>query len=438
MAELAALEAAGRRRHLHPPQGVDFCSNDYLGLAAHPAIRAALAAALSAAAGAGQQAIPLGGGSSRLIRGEDPRWARLEQRFAQFCGAEAALYFPSGYAANLGLLASLAGRGDVIFSDRLNHASLIDGMRLSGAERVRIPHLDLAAWEAALASYPAKPAQRRLAVVESVYSMEGDFAPIAALAALCARHDVALIVDEAHATGIFGPDGAGLVAANGAGPAPGVGGAGSAPNRQEGNGRWPAAVLAVIHTCGKAWGAAGAFVTGPAWLRDYLINRARTFIFTTAPPPLLAVQLAAALDTAAAEPWRRARVRGNAGLLRQLLAAASIATAGPAARPASRPDRDTTAGRPVHPDAAESPIIPVLLGADARAVAVSQRLAAAGFDVRAIRPPTVPEGTARLRLTVHAGHTPQQIEALAAALAAAVSAAPAAPPGAGHAAQLRP
>lgn len=386
-AELAALEAAGRRRHLRPPRGLDFCSNDYLGLAAHPAIRAALAAALA-------QGVPLGGGSSRLIRGEDPRWAPLEVRFARFAGAAAALYFPSGYAANLGLLTALAGRGDVIFSDRLNHASLIDGMRLSGAERVRLPHLDLAAWEAAMRRHPPTGSRRRLAVVESVYSMEGDFAPVAELAAMCARHDVALIVDEAHATGIFGPNGAGLAAAAGADR---VAGAAPAPH-------WPPAVLAAIHTCGKAWGAAGAFVTGPAWLREYLINRARTFIFTTAPPPLMAVQLEAALDTAAAEPWRRERVRVNARRLRRLLAAADLL---PAAA------------------ASDSPIIPVLLGADARAVAVSRRLAAAGFDVRAIRPPTVPEGTARLRLTVHADHTEPQLEALAQALQAALAATPA-------------
>ncbi|MGH9525422.1 MAG: aminotransferase class I/II-fold pyridoxal phosphate-dependent enzyme, partial [Terriglobales bacterium] len=257
----------------------------------------------------------------------------------------------------------------------------IDGMRLSGAERVRLPHLDLAAWEAAMRRYPVQASQRRLAVVESVYSMEGDLAPVAELAALCAQHQVALIVDEAHATGIFGPGGAGRVAEAG----------------------WPPAVLAVIHTCGKAWGAAGAWVTGPAWLREYLINRARTFIFTTAPPPWLAVQLDAALDVAAAEPWRRERVRENALYLRQQLAGATPAPAGGGA-------------------AQESPIIPVLLGSDARAVAVAARLAAAGYDVRAIRPPTVPEGTARLRLTVHADHSREEIAALARALRAAVAA----------------
>lgn len=377
-AELEALEAAGRRRWLRPPAGRDFCSNDYLGLAGHPAIRAALVRALEAG---GAEALPLGGGSSRLIRGEDPRWAALERRFARFCGAEAGLYFASGYAANLGLLTALAGRGDVVFSDRLNHASLIDGMRLSGAERVRLPHLDLAAWEAAMRRYPVQASQRRLAVVESVYSMEGDLAPLAELAELCARHQVALIVDEAHATGIFGPGGAGRVAEAG----------------------WPPAVLAVIHTCGKAWGAAGAWVTGPAWLRPYLINRARTFIFTTAPPPWLAVQLDAALDVAAAEPWRRERVRANARYLRQQLAGATPALAGGGA-------------------AQESPIVPVLLGSDTRAVAVAARLAAAGYDVRAIRPPTVPEGTARLRLTVHADHSREEIAALAGALRSAVAA----------------
>ncbi|MGH9533828.1 MAG: 8-amino-7-oxononanoate synthase [Terriglobales bacterium] len=380
--ELAALAVAGRRRELRPPSGRDFCSNDYLGLARHPRVRAALAAALApAATSTPADGLPLGGGSSRLIRGEDPRWGALEARFAGFCGAAAALYFPSGYAANLSLLTVLARRGDVIFSDRLNHASLIDGMRLSGAERVRLPHLDLAAYEAAFRRSPAKAGQRRLAVVESVYSMEGDLAPLAELAALCAGHQVALVVDEAHATGLFGPDGAGFVAAAG----------------------WPAPVVAVVHTCGKAWGAAGALVVGPAWLKDLLINRARPFIYTTAPPPLMAVQLEAAMDTATAEPWRREQVRAHARELRRHLAAAGLI-----------PER---AGA-----AAESPIIPVVVGADRRAVAVSQRLAAAGFDVRAIRPPTVPEGTARLRLTVHAEHSSEELAALAAALRAAVTA----------------
>ena len=380
-AELAALAAAGRRRALRPPAGRDFCSNDYLGLARHPAIRAAMAAALAPSDGNAAEDLALGGGSSRLIRGEDPRWAALEARFARFCGAEAALYFPSGYAANLSWLTVLARRGDLIFSDRLNHASLIDGMRLSGAERVRLPHLDLEAYAAAFRRHAAKPGQRRLAVVESVYSMEGDRAPIAALAALCAEHGVALVVDEAHATGVFGPNGAGWVAAAG----------------------WPAAVVAAVHTCGKAWGAAGAFVAGPAWLKEWLVNRARPFLFTTAPPPLLAVQLAAALDAAAAEPWRRERVRAAARQLRERLAALGLMP-------------------PSAANSADSPIIPVLLGADRRAVAVAERLAAAGFDVRAIRPPTVPEHTARLRLTVHADHRDEDLEALAQALHAAVAA----------------
>lgn len=370
--ELAALEAAARRRFLRPPAGQDFCSNDYLGLASHPALRAAALRHL-------ESDLPLGSTSARLVRGEHPAFGELERAFAAFAGAEAALFFSSGYAANCGLIAALAGKSDLIFSDRLNHASLIDGVRLSGAERVRVPHGDLAAWERAFTAHPPQPGQRRFAIVESIHGMEGDRAPLAPLAALCARGEAALIVDEAHATGLCGPRGAGCVAADGV----------------------RVQVLATVHTCGKALGAAGALVAGSAVLRDYLINRARTFIYATAPPPWLPLQILAAMQVAEAESWRREKVMALARRLRALLRAAGL-----------------EAGS----DAEGSAIVPVILGADARALAVAESLARAGFDARAIRPPTVPEGTARLRVTLHASQTEAEVEAFAAALVAALAA----------------
>lgn len=370
-AELEALRARSRLRALRPPAGRDFCSNDYLGLARHPRLRSALRAFLDG------EENPLAGTSSRLVRGEHAAFAALERRFAAWLGREAALFFSSGYAANLGLVTALARRGDVIFSDQLNHASLIDGIRLSGADRARVAHGDLGAWERAFAAHPPLPGRRRIAVLESIHSMEGDVAPLVELAALCDRHQVELIVDEAHATGLAGPRGEGCVAAAGLG------------------GR----VLATVHTCGKSLAAAGALVAGSSVLREYLVNRARSFIFATAPPPWLAAQASAALDLMLAEPWRRERAPALAARLRDRLRRAGVPAAGQA--PAA--------------------IVPVILGNDARAVAVAGSLAAAGFDVRAIRPPTVPEGQARLRVALHADQTERDVDEFAAALESALA-----------------
>jgi len=369
-AELAGLEAQSRRRHLHPPAGEDFCSNDYLGLSRHPAIRAAVArAALSD--------LPLGSTGSRLVRGDQPQWGALEARFARFRGTPAALFFSSGYAANLGVLSTLLRREDLVFSDALNHASLIDGIRLSGAERVILPHLDLAAWEPLLRRRRA-PGRRAFLVVESIYSMAGDRAPLRAIAALCRELGVELIVDEAHATGLCGPGGEGALVEAGLADA----------------------ALVSLHPCGKALGAAGGFVACSQVVRDYLVNRARPFIFSTAPPPLLAVQLDAALDVLATEPWRRERVWVNARALTAQLAAAGLL--------------------PAAPHSGLSPILAVRLGADAHAMAVAARLAAQGFDVRAIRPPSVPEGQSQLRITVNAEQDPATVERFGRAVIEAV------------------
>jgi len=372
---LAEREQQHLRRRLRRPEGLDFCSNDYLGLARHPDIRAALAQALA-------DGIELGSGGSRLVRGNHQAFAALELQAAAWQRTEAALFFSSGYAANLGVLGALLRRQDTVFSDACNHASLIDGIRLSGARAVIVPHNDSGAFAAALRRHPAMQGQRRWLVVESLYSMDGDLAPLEDYASICAHSGVAMIVDEAHATGLFGRDGAGFVAA--------------------GSPRLRAAVAAHLHPCGKALGASGALAAGSRALIETLVNHSRGFVFSTAPAPLAAVQVAAAIRVIQREPARSADVRALALALRARLQAWGVSALG-------------------HP---ESPIVPVLVGEDARALAVEAELAAAGFDVRAIRPPSVPVGTARLRITVHAGQPASDLERLAGLLAAAMRVAP--------------
>jgi 8-amino-7-oxononanoate synthase len=332
---LAELERDGLIRKRRPPQGIDLSSNDYLGLAGHPLIKERMAAAVCAE-GAGST-------GSRLLRGDRDCFTALEQRFAEFKGTERSLYFGSGYLANLAVLTTFPEAGDTIFSDERNHASLIDGVRLSRAERVVFPHL-----------HPGSVQDGAFLVTESVFSMDGDVAPLEQYKKLGA----ALIVDEAHAVGLYGDRGQGRIEEINAG----------------------AGVFVSVNPAGKALGVAGAFVAGPAWAIEYLEQRARPFIFSTAAPPAIAAALDASLDVIAAEPERRERVRFLARYLRERLAEAGIAV-----------------------PAGDSPIIPVIIGENERAVAVAARLQEAGFDVRAIRPPTVPAGTARLRISVNVG-----------------------------------
>jgi 8-amino-7-oxononanoate synthase len=354
-ARLGDLGRGGLRRELRPPSGVDLCSNDYLGLAAHPRVKERMARA------ACQEGC--GSTGSRLLRGERQAFSALERRFARFQGSARALYFSSGYLANLGVLAALAEPGDVIFSDASNHASLIDGMRLSRARRVIFPHNDAGAL-AKLLRQDAGGGQK-FVVAESLFSMEGDFAPLGEYAALCQETGAELIVDEAHATGVWGERGQGL-----------------AP---------PGAFLS-IHAAGKALGVCGAFVAGPEWAIEYLMQSARTFAFSTAAPPAVAAAIDAALDVVEAEPERRARVRQLSRYLRRRLGMAG-----------------------------ESQILPLVLGDNARAAAAAAALQDAGFDLRAIRPPTVPAGTARLRISVNAGLTEDLLDRFADALCAACS-----------------
>jgi 8-amino-7-oxononanoate synthase len=348
---MSHLDRRSQRRTLAEIRGVNMCSNDYLGLASHPMLRAAVQEAVAAAP-------RLGGTGSRLLSGHARVWDELEDEFANFAGTEAALYFGSGYAANLGVLASLLGKEDVVFSDALNHASLIDGIRLSGARCVVYRHLDCNDLECSMRAEHSRPARRRLVVSESVFSMNGDVVDAAVLVALGARYDAAVILDEAHATAVRGPSGSGVAAAAGL--------------QNE--------LAAIVHTCGKALASAGAFVCGSRVLRDYLINHARTFIFSTAPPPHMAAQVRAALRLAQGMDAERSELRSRAVEFARAL----------------RSDGWDTA-------ASTSQIVPAIIGSNDDALRAAEHLRQNGFAVRAIRPPTVPEGTARLRFSLTCG-----------------------------------
>jgi 8-amino-7-oxononanoate synthase len=346
---LRDLDARSQRRSLSEMSGINLCSNDYLGLAEHPQLRAAVIEGV-------QAATRVGGTGSRLLSGHQQIWSDLEEEFAQFTGTEAALYFGSGYAANVGLLASVLQKDDVVFSDAHNHASLIDGIRLSGARRIIYPHLDLTALETALRARVREPG-RKIIVTETVFSMDGDVAPVAALLELCERYGAALIVDEAHATGVHGPGGQGMVAQ-----------AGGAEQ-----------VLAATYTCGKALASAGAFVCGSAVLKEHLINHARTFLFSTAMPPYMAAQIRAALRLAQTMDDQREQLLRSSRELVSNLQGMSYHTAG-----------------------TRTQIVPVVLGSNDDAVSAADFLQEQGFAVRAIRPPTVAEGSARLRFSITA------------------------------------
>lgn len=352
-ADAEAWAAAGLRRELHKPEGIDFTTNDYLGLAGDERIAEVIREALAE----GSVGLP----ASRLLRGQSPWHENAEREAAHWMGTETALLFPSGWQANQALLTTFANEDDVLFSDSLNHASLIDGMRLSRAKVAVFPHQDMTALANALAT--AGGARRRLIVVEDMYSMDGDAAPLSELLELCERFDAYLILDMAHSAGLFEE---------------------RVPDHPR--------VLARMFTGGKALGLAGAFVCGSAEVIDTLINRARSFIFTTATPPMLAAGLRRAIQIAKGEEERKVTVLQRAELLRELLAAGGVKVQG------------------------NSPIVPVIVGSAERTMLVAAKVRSAGFDVRGVRPPTVPEGTSRLRIVCHADHTVEQIEKLASAV----------------------
>jgi 8-amino-7-oxononanoate synthase len=359
--DLEELRAETQLRLLENPSGINLCSNDYLGLATDPRLKQALLAGVAAVE-------RIGSTGSRLLSGNHPAWEELEAEFARFAGTEAALYFSSGYSANLGLLSSLLKPADLVFSDALNHASIIDGIRLSGASKFIYPHCDLKILEQGLRDHRQDDGARVI-VTESVFSMEGDVAPLAELARLAQDYGAELVVDEAHATGVCGPKGRGIAAELGQERAL------LYPSKPESG--LPGTPLAVVHTCGKALASAGAMVCGSQTLKDYLINRARSFIFSTAAPPYLACQIRAALALASEADDRREHLRQLGVRLRERLAAAGL-DFGPST----------------------THIVPVIVGSNRRAMEVAAQLRESGFAVRAVRPPTVPPGTARLRLSL--------------------------------------
>ncbi len=355
------IEVEGRRC-------LNFCSNDYLGLAADPRLAQAASHALGECG--------TGSGAAALISGFNREHRALEEELAAFTRRPRALLFASGWAANLGVLRALLDKSGTLVADELNHASLIDGGRLSGARYRRVAHRDLAGFEQALQGADGAPA---MLATDSVFSMDGDLAPLPELAALCRRHDAALMVDDAHGFGVLGEGGRGALFAD--------------PSRPLGVGEVPV----YMATLGKALGVSGAFVAGSETLIEYLIQRARTWVFSTAPPPALAGAARASLRIVQAEPERRERLLAAVARLRTGSAQLGIALA-----------ESTT------------PIQPLVLGEERRVLAVSSALFQRGYWVAAIRPPTVPRGTARLRITLSAGHGAQQIDGLLEALAAAL------------------
>ena len=362
--DLRQLAERARLRRLQPRTGLDFSSNDYLGLANASRLREAVSAALA-------RGVAIGSGGSRLLRGNDPEHEALEAEAAAFFGGESALFFSSGYAANTALLSTLPQRGDLVVHDALVHASAHEGMRLGRAEHVATPHNDAGAADEAITAWRRGGATGRPWIaVESLYSMDGDQAPLADLVAVAARHEAMLLIDEAHATGVFGEDGRGLAA------------------DLEGGEN-----IITLRTCGKALGCEGALLCGPRTARDFLVNRGRGFIFSTAPSPLIASAVRESLCILADEPERRARLTALIAFAEQALAPCGVGPTG-------------------------SQILPLVIGDDATTMRLATALQEAGFDVRGIRPPTVPVGTARLRISLTLNVSEADIAALADAIKA--------------------
>lgn len=361
--KLAELRRRGLRRQFSLPAGIDFTSNDYLALSRHPALREAAISAL--------QQGPVGAAASRLLRGHCSEHAKLEEFAAGFFGTERSLFFSSGFLANFALFSTLADRHDAVVFDEYVHASVKEGIHASNAARFRACHNDLESFAGAVRKARLKGARRLLLAVESVYSMDGDLAPVEQLSALAREQEAVLVIDEAHATGVFGARGRGC---------------GESLHGDH---------IISVHTCGKALGVAGALVCASVAIIDYLINRARPFIYSTAPLPMIAETVLRALELLDEEPWRRERVLRLARFAHQAICAVE-------------PFRG-------------SQIIPVIVGEAERTANIAAVVQRAGFDVRAVRPPTVPDGTSRLRISVHADHSEADIERLGAALRMALS-----------------
>ncbi|WP_273786035.1 8-amino-7-oxononanoate synthase [Brucella intermedia] len=346
-AKLKNLERRGHLRSLSDHRGADFTSNDYLGLAASPLIRRALIAEL-------KEGLASGAGGSRLLRGNHPEHEFLEAEAAAFFRAPSMLYFSNGYAANFAVLSTLPQRGDMIAYDALIHASAHEGMRAGKADIISIPHNNAEAFETAIRTWREKGGSGTpWIVVESLYSMDGDCAPLSDLMEIANRHEAFLFIDEAHATGVHGRGGRGFAE-----------GLESRPN------------VIVLHTCGKAMGSMGGLVAADPILRDFLVNRARPFIYSTAPSPLQVSATRLALKTMVADEQRRQE-------LHRLIAFANVRFADLFGSPGSG-----------------TQILPLIIGYADRTLRIAYRMQAKGFDIRAIRPPTVPVGTARLRIAI--------------------------------------
>ena len=348
---LAELKRNARMRDLSEVRGVNLSSNDYLGLASNPRLRQAVLHGMEISGRCGST-------GSRLMSGHHAVWAELEEHFAAFAGTEDALFFNSGFAANIGLLDCLLQPGDMVFSDSLNHASLVDGMRLGGAQKVIYPHRELNFLEDALRRQHNQTSGARLIVTESIFSMDGDRAPLDGLFQLADKYGAEVIVDEAHATGTCGPKGQGLLAELGL----------------------QKRAFATVHACGKALASAGAFVCGSRVLKQFLINRARSLMYSTALPPYLACQIRVALDLATTMDAERRH-----------LALLSTYT------------RECLSGLGVNCGASESHIIPLFIGSPDETLRIAAALQGDGFGVKAIRAPSVPAGRERLRLSLTAG-----------------------------------
>ncbi len=357
---LVRESAQGPRILLEGREYLAFCSNDYLGLANHPHVVAAVIAAA--------RRYGVGEGASHLLTGHSIVHGRLEEKLAEFSGMPRALLFSTGYQANIGTITALVEAEDAVFSDALNHASLIDGVRLSHAQVVRYPHADVAFLGEALAR---SRAPTKLVVTDGVFSMDGDIAPLPALLDLCERHDALLMVDDAHGFGVIGPEGRGSPAHFGL----------------------RSARIVYVGTLGKAAGVSGAFVAGASDVVETVMQRARTYIYTTAAPALLAAAVETSLRLIREEGWRREHLKQRVGTLKREMQGTEVVLA-----------------------PSETPIQPLIIGASSAAVAASAALRERGILVPAIRPPTVPDGTARLRITLSAAHSEEDVLRLASAL----------------------
>ena len=343
---LAEIESNGLTRRLKSPHGIDLSSNDFLSLAKDERIKRAMIE--------GVERLGVGATASRLLRGERDEFAKVEQKFADFKRAQKSLYFSSGYQANIGLFQTFLEENDVVFSDEFNHASIIDGLRLAKAKKVIFKHLDFDNLAKLLCETPSN--SQKFLVTESLFSMDGDIAPLDKYAEICAETNTNLIVDEAHAVGVFGKTGSGLIEQFGISEK----------------------VFLSLNTAGKALGVSGAFVAGKSWAIEYLINKCRSFIFSTAPPPALAEALKVSIEIIKTENERREKLLELSNYLRQLLRENGFQVS-----------------------LQNSQIIPILIGESEKAVKLAEKLQAKGFDVRAIRPPTVPQNTARLRVSLN-------------------------------------